>query len=159
VSDTAVAGHRGGQLDRRHGVEVHAYCLMGNHYHLLVRSTQGQLSPAMQRLGAMFTRRVNGRAGADGPVFRGRFHSVRLDRNEHLLELVRYIHRNPLDIGWERPLVDYRWSSHAAHAGLRTAPPWLHTDVVRELLGGSPTAYRQFVEATEPPPDVSDLVA
>jgi REP element-mobilizing transposase RayT len=140
-----------GDLERRNGVEAHAYCLMGNHYHLLLRSATGQLSPAMQHLGAVFTRRANWRRGVDGPIFRSRFHSVRLEHDAHLTELLRYIHRNPLDVGWDRPLVDYPWSSHGAHAGRRRpAPPWLHTELVRELFGSRVATYQAFVDQAAP---------
>lgn len=141
-----------GELDRRFALEIHAYCLMGNHYHLLVRSATGNLSVGLKHLGAVYTQRANRRAGLDGPVFRGRFHSVRVERDEHLAELVRYVHRNPIDLGWSRPLVAYRWSSHAAHAGLARPPQWLRTELVRSLFP-DPASYRQFVERS----DVSDV--
>jgi hypothetical protein len=99
----------------------------------------------------VFTRRANWRRGVDGPIFRGRFHSVRLERDAHLTELLRYIHRNPLDVGWDRPLVDYPWSSHGAHAGRRPAPPWLHTELVRELFGTRSATYLEFVDRADEP--------
>ena len=81
-------------LDHRFGIEVHAYCLMGNHFHLLVRSPLGTLSDAMAWLGSRFTRLVNAERDVDGPVFRGRFHSVAVTRSSHLDRLFRYVNAN-----------------------------------------------------------------
>jgi putative transposase len=136
-----------GVVDRRCGVETHAFCLMGNHYHLLVRSELGQLSAAMQHLGAVFTRQVNERRGVDGPIFRGRFHSVLLTEQAHLFQAVRYIHRNPLDIGWRRRLEDYPWSSHGPYVGTVPSPWWLHQRTVLDLFGRDVGRYQAFVES------------
>ena len=65
-----------GEIHERFGVETLAYCLVPNHYHLLLRCPDGGLSAAMQHLGSTFTRRMNDRAGRDGPLFRGRFHAI-----------------------------------------------------------------------------------
>ncbi len=135
-----------GTVDRRFGLEVHAYCLMDNHYHLLVRSETGRLSNAMQHLGARFTRAVNRRRGVDGAVFRGRFHSVLVTDEAHLPQLVRYLHRNPHDAGWRPSLDRYRWSSHGAYVGRAPAPWWLHQQVVLGMFQGDVAGYRAFVE-------------
>ena len=117
-----------GALDRDFGVQTHAFCLMENHYHLLLRSTSGELSAAMQHLSANFTRHVNHRRGTDGPIFRGRFHSVSVDRDEQLREVCRYVHRNPVDAGFGGRLERYRWSSLGAYLGRRPVPHFLHVD-------------------------------
>jgi putative transposase len=135
-----------GDLDRRFGTEIHAYCLMNNHDHLLVRSAGGRLSESMQRLGAQFTRTVNHVAATDGPIFRGRFTSVRVEQHPHLLELVRYIHRNPLAAGWDGRLAEYEWSSHGAYLQTGPAPHWLHQRVVWEWFAGDAASYRDIVE-------------
>ena len=128
-------------------VEVHAYCLMGNHYHLLLRDPEGELSAFMHRLGSMYTRYFNHQLGSDGPLFRGRFNSLHVDTPEYQICSARYIHRNPLDIRPGEPLTVYPWSSYASHVGVRAAPAWLHTEVLIELHGGS-AAMREFVEGT-----------
>ena len=107
------------------GVTVMAYCLMTNHYHLVLSCPEGSLSPFMQQLGAKFTRHTNERHGGDGPVFRGRFASRPIRSERYLLNAVRYVHRNPLDIRPAVDLADYRWSSHRTYLGLRPAPAWL----------------------------------
>jgi len=127
------------------GVEVHAYCLMGNHYHLLLHCPAGGLSSFMHRLGSMYTRYLNHRLGSDGPIFRGRFNSLWVDTTEYLLCAARYIHQNPLDIRPGQPLTSYPWSSYANYLGGRPAPPWLHTDVLLDAHGG-PDEMRDFVE-------------
>ncbi|WP_395159643.1 transposase [Ilumatobacter sp.] len=76
--------------------EVLAYCLMDNHFHLLLHCQSGGLSDAMQRLGSAYTRHVNDRVGRDGPLFRGRFHSRLIGDVRYLANVVRYIHRNAL---------------------------------------------------------------
>ncbi len=144
-----------GTIDRRFALETHAYCLMDNHYHLLVRSQAGRLSEAMQHLGARFTRAVNGRRDQDGPVFRGRFHSVLVSDEAHLPQLVRYLHRNPLDLGWRPSLDRYPWSSHAAYLGRAPAPWWLHQRAVLGLFQGDLGSYRAFVEGDEPDEAIS----
>lgn len=147
-----------GDLDDRYGVETHAYCLMGNHYHLMLRSRCGRISSAIQDLAGKYTRQTNRRSGRDGPLFRGRFHSVAITTDAQLLAVVRYVHRNPLDLGWPRRLEDYIWSSHAAYLGTRPGPPWLHRDRVLAYFAGDADSYAAFVRcdptelsATSPP--------
>jgi putative transposase len=106
-------------------IEIHAYCLMGNHFHLLIRSPRSNLSQAMQRLFSMFTRRFNRIEKIDGPLFRGRFKSIAVGQDEYLRELCRYIHRNPVTAGLVQHPSDYAWSSYQIYAGKREAPCWL----------------------------------
>jgi putative transposase len=135
-----------GDMPDRFGLDVHAYCLMGTHYHLLLESKRGELSPAMQRLSSHFTRHLNDRRGTDGPVFRGRFRSVAVEEQSHLVELIRYIHRNPLELGWSRSLERYPWSSHGAHAGVCRGPAWLRRDLVSSIFGSDTVRYCEFVD-------------
>ncbi len=127
------------------GVEVHAYALMPNHYHLLVHCPAGGVSAFMQRLGARFTQAINQHRERDGALFRGRFHSKFVDSFEYVDLVGRYIHRNPLDL---RPVVAldrFRWSSYGAYVGTTVAPEWLHTAVLSDMHCG-PAGYREFVE-------------
>lgn len=117
-----------GEACRRTTVEVHGYCLMPNHFHLLVRCPDGGLSPFMQMMLGPFTQTVNARNGRDGPLFRGRFHSVLLSTPDHVDNAERYIHRNPSD---RTPAVErYPWSSLAAYVGNAAPPAWLSTSWV-----------------------------
>ncbi len=137
-------------VHRDEGMEIHGYCLMGNHYHLVVHCPDGNLSTAMRCLGARYTQRFNSRHGVDGPLFRGRFRSKQIATDEYLMEAVRYVHRNPLDLAPDRKLADHRWSSHAAYLGLVPRPPWLTCSSAIELTGGTTQTFRQYVEAERP---------
>jgi putative transposase len=138
-----------GILLQTYGAETHAYCLMGNHYHLLVRTPRGNLARAMRHLDGVYTGRFNRREGRDGPLFRGRYHSVLVAEDEHLLAVSRYIHRNPLEAGLVADPAKYPWSSLGAYCALRTAEPWLHRSTVLDLYGGaSPRGvYQAHVDA------------
>jgi REP element-mobilizing transposase RayT len=114
----------------RHGVEIHAHCLMTNHFHLLLRCPNGGLSDFMHDLAASYARHANDRKGTDGPLFRGRFRSLVVDSDAYLAAVGRYIHRNPKDLPGDVDLVDYRWSSLQYYAGRRPPPPWLTTSVL-----------------------------
>lgn len=114
----------------RFGVVVHAYCLMTNHFHLLVHCPTGGLSDYMHLVGSTFVRHVNERAGRDGPLFRGRFRSIVVLDDRQLLATTRYIHRNPLALPGVDAAEKYRWSSHRTYLGWRHQPAWMRTDVV-----------------------------
>jgi REP element-mobilizing transposase RayT len=148
-NDRTSFGQRLTDAHERFDIVIHAYCLMDNHFHLLVRCPNAGLSAAMQRLSSVFTRHTNDRHGRDGPLFRGRFHSRLITDEGHLLNAVRYIHRNPLDLPAVGNVLDYRWSSHRTYLGLRRCPPWLDTGFVLDLFGGGTTAFARFVD--EPP--------
>lgn len=131
---------------RRYGIEIHAFALMDNHHHLLVRCPAGGLSTAMQYLGATYTRRFNERHDFDGSLFKGRFHDEYISTEAHLLETSRYIHRNPLDRCEADRLRTDPWSSYGAYIGLAVAPAWLSRGLILGLTGGN-EAYARYVEA------------
>lgn len=129
----------------RFGVEVHAYCLMGNHFHLLVHCPRGRLSDFMHQLGSVYVRHVNERVGRDGPLFRSRFHSIPVDSDAYLLSAARYIHRNPLDIQPDVQVDRYRWSSHRIYLARRAAPTWFRGDTILGLFGDDRELFDRFV--------------
>ena len=143
-SDRIEFGQRLADVFARFGVRTHAYCLMDNHFHLLVHCPGAGLSDAMQRLGSLYTRHVNDRLGRDGPLFRGRFHSRLIVDERQLVATVRYIHRNALDLPGVRSAKEYRWSSHRTYLGLRSKPAWLCTSPV--LDGWDVDEFDRFVD-------------
>jgi len=137
-----------GDLHDTYAVYCHAYCLMGNHYHLLVQTGRANLGRAMRHLDGVYTQRHNRHLKTDGPLFRGRYKAIVIERDRYLLRVSRYIHRNPLAAGLCDQLVEYPWSSYPVYAGLRPAPPWLHR---HDTLAGfaSVSEYCAFVELNE----------
>ena len=127
-----------GETAGRFRLEVHAYSLMPNHYHLLIRSTDGNLSRGMRHLNGVFTQRLNVANGWDGPIFRGRFTS-RLIHDELYLEYVlAYIHLNPLRANLvTRVDADRAWTSHRAYLGREISPDWLCRDAMLSRFGGA----------------------
>ena len=126
------------------GGTVLAYCLMGNHYHLLLDMPDGTLSEAMHHLGSVYTRHVNDRLGRDGPLFRGRFHSIPVEDDAYLLTAVRYIHRNPIGLPGVSGPADHRWSSYRTYLGSAA-----HPGVPRHRTGHGP-ARRERAPARRP---------
>lgn len=136
-----------GEASARYAIEVHAYCLMTNHFHLLLMSKSGRLSDFMRFVVGRFTRLHNLRRAADGALFRSRFTSKLIDTDAHLMECLRYIHLNPLKAGLTSDADGWEWSSARAYAGSTEMPAWLSTS---ELLGMFGTcdplwAYGQFM--------------
>ena len=84
------------EIHRRYRVEIHCYCLMDNHYHLLIRTPLANLSRAMRHLDGIYTQRFNRQTRTDGPLFRGRYKSILVECDNYLLQLSRYIHLNPV---------------------------------------------------------------
>ncbi len=130
-----------------YGIEIHGYCLLGNHYHLLIRSGDGRLSEAMQWIGGRYTQSINYDKGRDGPLFRGRFAAVQIEDDAHLMQALRYIHLNPLSAGLVSAIENWPWSSAAAYAGAAPCPKWLWTANLLELFGPDRPLdkYREFV--------------
>ncbi len=118
-------------------LEIHAYSLMPNHYHLLVHSRHGNLSSAMKRLNAAYTQRVNWLEKWDGPVFKGRFRSQLIEDETNLPYLLAYIHLNPLKAELITRLQSHAWSSHRVYLGRDTAPGWLNTGYFESIFEDS----------------------
>ena len=138
-----------GAVADRFGWRAHAYCLMGNHYHLLVETPEPNLSRGMRQLNGVYTQRFNRRHDRVGHVFQGRFKAILVERESYLLALARYVVLNPVRAGLARRAQDWRWSSYRATAGLAAAPGWLTTDwLLRQFAADGSAArrrYRRFV--------------
>ena len=133
-----------GEIVDHHELELHAFCLMTTHYHLLVRDVRARASDAMRDLNGRYARWFNGRRRRRGPLFDGRFHRTLVLDDSHLLTCVRYLALNPVEAGLCERAADWRWSSHRALAGLIRAPRYLRTDLVIGMLG-STDAYARYV--------------
>jgi len=125
-------------------VEIHAYCLMDNHYHLLVSTPTVGLSRAMRHLDGLFTQKFNRVHHRDGPLFRGRYKAILIDAEEYFLSVIRYIHKNPLGAGVVPDIDRYRWSSHWGYLNKKQCPNWLNTRSVRSRFGGL-KEYQRFM--------------
>ena len=135
-----------GEISDRFEVDICAYVLMGNHYHLLLRTRQSNLSKAMQWLGVTYTNRFNPRHGRSGHLFQGRFKSMLVQNDAYLLQLSYYIHRNPLRAGLVKRLAAYRWSSYLAYAYGKRPPPWLHLKLILSQLKNTADPYQAYRE-------------
>ena len=128
---------------------VHAYCLMGNHYHLLIETPDGNLSKGMRQLNGMYTQRFNRKRQRVGHVFQGRFKAILVQKESYLLELARYVVLNPVRARMVRRAEQWPWSSYQATAGLSEVPPWLHADWLLSAFSSrrkqATTAYASFV--------------
>jgi REP element-mobilizing transposase RayT len=135
---------------QRFGWICHAYCLMTNHYHLLVETPEANLSRGMRHLNGVYTQAFNRRHMRTGHVLQGRFKAIVVERESHLLELARYVVLNPVRAKMIRSAKDWPWSSYRATAALVDAPPFLTTDWILEQFQRDPrratSAYRRYVK-------------
>jgi putative transposase len=136
------------QISQIFGIEIHAYCLMDNHYHLLICTPEAGLGKAMRHLNGVYTQRFNRLVGTDGPLFRGRYKAILVDADSYLLRVNRYIHLNPVVEGLVSSPAAYPYSSYRAYLGLEATPVWLRTETCLHLFGEAEARqpYRQFVE-------------
>jgi len=134
----------------------HAYCLMDNHYHLLIETPDANLSKGMRQLNGRYTQNFNRAHHHVGHVFQGRYKAILIDRNSYLLEVSRYIVLNPVRAQMVHSAKDWPWSSYRATAGEQAKPSWLNTDWL--LAGFSNTKlkatekYKAFVSEGENQP-------
>ncbi len=138
------------EAHHRFNAVIHAYCLMGNHYHLLIETPEANLGRIMRHINGVYTQRYNQLRHTDGPLFRGRYKAILVDSDSYLLPLSRYIHRNPVETrkSLVNQLEDYIWSSYPAYIGRESVPSWLMREQVHGVLGKHRKyqAYRCYVE-------------
>lgn len=128
------------QALQRFDAQVLAYCLMGNHYHLVLQTHQANLSRLMRHVNGVYTQRFNARHALVGHLLQGRFKAIVVDREAYLLTLCRYVERNPVAAGLVTRAQEWPWSSARAHLALVDAPTWLDRDGLHALLLGRPVA-------------------
>ena len=125
-----------------------AYCLMGNHYHLVLVTNRANLSALMRHINGVYTQSYNFGHGKGGHLFQGRFKAILVDRDSYLLEVCRYVDLNPVRAGLVREPEQWAWSSYRAHVGQVAAPPWLDTASLHaQLLGQDITTQAQARKA------------
>jgi hypothetical protein len=132
-----------------HGIEIHAYSLMNNHFHQLMHCPEGGLSAAMKDIQSVYVGSYNHHHGRTGPMFEGRFASHLVDGSAARHLTGRYIHRNPLDIVPNHSLALYRWSSLRYYTTESVAPNWLTTDELGGQFQNGPT-YERYVLVNQP---------
>lgn len=127
----------------------HAYCLMDNHYHLLIEVPLGNLPNGMRHLNGLYAQRFNARYDRSGHLFQARYRSILVEKNSYLLTVARYIVLNPVRASVVRRPGDYRWSSYPATAGLEEPPDFLTTDWLLAQFSSrrslAQRRYREFV--------------
>ena len=130
----------------RYGHRLHAYCWMTNHVHMAIQCGDNRLAELMRYLAGGYARSTNKRLKRSGHLFERRHRAILVDGDGYLLQLVRYIHRNPLRAGLVTALSEYPWSSHHAYQAGH-GPSWLTQEWVLDLFGGIPAkARRQYVD-------------
>lgn len=134
----------------RYSAVIHSWCLMRNHYHLLVETPAGNLSQVMQHINGAYTNYFNTKRKRAGHLFQGRYKAILVDADHYAQELSRYIHLNPVRVGAVTDPSDYRWSSFQAYTGKRAAETWLKRDFILGFFGNGEAQaaekYRRFVE-------------
>jgi putative transposase len=134
----------------RYGAKIHAFCLMSNHYHLLLETPQGNLSEIMQHINGAYTTYFNVKRKRAGHLFQGRFKAILVEADEYAAELSRYIHLNPIRSGMAIKLAEHPWTSYHAYIGSAAAPEWLFTDFILGYFtgkaGDAREMYQLFVE-------------
>jgi len=136
---------------QRYGAVMHIYCLISNHYHLLLETPMGNLSQIMRHINGAYTAYFNTNRQRAGHLFQGRYKAILVDADEYAGELSRYIHLNPVRAGIARKPEEYQWSSYQYYIGKKKIPKWLTVDFILGYFGGKTTAakekYREFVNA------------
>ncbi len=134
----------------RYRAVIHAYCLMSNHYHLLLETPGGNLSRIMRHINGAYTTYFNVKRKRAGHLLQGRYKAILVEFDEYAMELSRYIHLNPVRVGIVTRPEEYRWSSYRSYIGQEMAPNWLKAEMILEYFGKKPAEarkkYRAFVE-------------
>ncbi|HTP05607.1 MAG TPA: transposase [Nitrospirota bacterium] len=137
----------------RYEIKIHTYCLMTNHYHLLIETPHANLSQAIKWINVSYAAYFNRKRRRSGHLFQGRFKAVLVDADEYLKHLSRYIHLNPVRAGMVEHCKDYAWSSYPVFSGYNKLPEWLETHWLLSLFGKNQDQakkrYRDFVESVQ----------
>ena len=134
----------------RYGALIHVYCLMSNHYHLLVETPRANVSQIMKHVNGAYTTYFNVKRRRAGHLFQGRYKAILVDKDEYAKQLSLYIHLNPVRAKIVAKPGDYEWSSYRAYTGSACTPQWLHREFILSFFGSKENAarkrYRDFAE-------------
>lgn len=135
----------------RYGAVIHAYCMMSNHYHLLMETPEGNLSQIMHHINGAYTTYFNVKRQRSGHLFQGRYKAIVIDVDEYASEVSRYIHLNPVRAGIVDKPEEYAWSSYMYYIGRKKIPEWLMADFILGYFGkeisDAQKRYLEFVDA------------
>lgn len=134
----------------RYNAIIHAYCLMDNHYHLLLETPSGNLSRIMAHINGAYTSYFNKKRERAGHLFQGRYKAIIVEADEYAKELSRYIHLNPVRAGVVKMPEEYEWSSYCYYTGKKEPVEWLCMDFILGYFGkrkkNSQKKYKAFVD-------------
>ena len=116
-----------GNACKRFNWRCHSYCLMDNHYHIVIETAEANLSKGMRQLNGVYTQYYNRKYGRAGHVFQGRYKGILVERDEYLLELARYVVLNPIRANMIKNIETWKWSSYQGMIGEKPAQLWLET--------------------------------
>jgi putative transposase len=138
-------------VNKRYNWICHAYCLMNNHYHLIIETPDGNLSKGARQLNGVYTQKYNRRHHKVGHIFQGRYKAILIEKESHLLEVCRYVVLNPVRAKAVTRPEEWRWSSYRGTSGMEKPHPCLTTDWILGQFGTrkgqAEKKYREFVEA------------
>lgn len=135
---------------QRYGAVIYCYCLMDNHYHLLLKTPKDNLSQIMQHINGSYATYHNIKRKRAGHLFQGRYHAILVEADAYALELSRYIHLNPVRAGMVKRPEEHTWSSYGRYIDGRAQPEWLQTSQILAHLSSKESEarsrYQTFVE-------------
>jgi len=136
-----------GNACRRFNWRCHAYCLMDNHYHIVLETADENLSKGMRQLNGIYTQYYNRKHDRVGHVFQGRYKGILVERDAYLLELARYVVLNPMRANMTKNITAWKWSNYKATIGEAISPPWLETDwVLGQFSKQRKTAIKKYID-------------
>lgn len=134
---------------KRYDAVIHAFCLMDNHYHLLMETPSGNLPQIMRHINGAYTTYFNVKRARSGHLFQGRYKAILVEIDEYAKELSRYIHLNPVRAKITKTPEQYEWSSYQFYTGVKASPEWLYRDFILGYFGSKVSIaqkrYRDFV--------------
>ena len=136
---------------QRYDAVIHAFCLMDNHYHLLIETPSGNLPQIMRHINGAYTTYFNVKRARSGHLFQGRYKAIVVEIDEYAKELSRYIHLNPVRAKMVNTPEEYEWSSYQFYIGVQKPPEWLYRAFILGYFGGKVSiaqkGYSNFVSA------------